>query len=308
MGIGMRVFISWSGQASRMCAEALRDWLPYMNQAIEPFVSSQDISKGERGLDKIANELNDCTYGIVCVTRENQSAPWINFESGALSRELGKSMLAPFLLDLAVKDLTGPVAQFQATESSSKSDVWALVKSMNSKCDPNVDGERLEVVFNRFWTDLDESLIKVRAAQPENDTPVRETPDILNELVALVREQTLQIRSLESRVQSSRDVNSSTRYTIDYDPYEARAQDERELQRQRINRFAGAVARVVGQEHMMEMRIKTENDVQFTVTPEGLEIAQAQVEELQAVASKYRIGGTIALPGRKGQWVSMAPF
>ncbi|WP_159392450.1 hypothetical protein [Streptomyces niveus] len=142
-----------------------------MNPAINPFVSSQDISKGERGLGKIASELQGSVYGIVCVTRENQAAPWINFESGALSRELDESMLAPFLLDLSVRDLAGPIAQFQATESESKEDVWALVKGINEKCSAGIEVERLEVLFNRFWNDLDRGLREVRSMQPEDVPP-----------------------------------------------------------------------------------------------------------------------------------------
>jgi hypothetical protein len=150
----MQVFISWSGDASKKCAEALRDWLPYMNQTIDPFVSSQDISKGERGLLKIASQLQECSFGIVCVTRDNQSAPWINFESGALSRELGESSLVPFLLDMPIKDLSGPLTQFQATDSSLAEDVWAMVKSLNEKCESAVEQERLKNTFDRFWGDL----------------------------------------------------------------------------------------------------------------------------------------------------------
>ncbi|TQE14910.1 TIR domain-containing protein [Streptomyces ipomoeae] len=196
-GTSMRIFISWSGDASRRCAEVLRDWLPYMNPAIEPFVSSQDISKGERGLAKIANKLQDCMYGIVCVTRDNQHAPWINFESGALSKELGETRLAPFLVDLAVKDLSGPISQFQATEGSSRDEVWALVKSLNDKCEMTVEQDRLAVTFERFWGDLEEKLDAIRSEQMPTAVPEREMPEILNELVALVRDQAKRMSSLE---------------------------------------------------------------------------------------------------------------
>ncbi|MFF9778877.1 hypothetical protein ACF1HJ_35205 [Streptomyces sp. NPDC013978] len=204
----MRVFISWSGDASRRCAEVLRDWLPYLNPAIDPFVSSQDISKGERGLDKIANKLQECGYGIVCVTRDNQHAPWINFESGALSRELGETLLAPFLLDLAVKDLSGPIAQFQATEGGSRDEVWALVKSLNDKCESAVDQDRLAVTFEKFWGDLEGRLHEIRSAQSPTAVPERETSEILNELVALVREQAKRMSSMEESVARLRAGNS----------------------------------------------------------------------------------------------------
>ncbi|MFJ2264278.1 toll/interleukin-1 receptor domain-containing protein [Streptomyces sp. NPDC087844] len=205
----MQIFISWSGDASKQCAEALRDWLPYMNQAITPFVSSQDISKGERGLNKIATQLQECSLGIVCVTRDNQAAPWINFESGALSRELGESSLIPFLLDMPIKDLSGPLTQFQATDSIIEEDVWAMVKTINDKSAVTVDQERLKNTFERFWDDLTQSLNIIRKERPQSDVQPRDTSEILNELVGLVREQNTRIGELESVISNKKEEHTA---------------------------------------------------------------------------------------------------
>ncbi|MEU9347397.1 TIR domain-containing protein [Streptomyces sp. NPDC048278] len=220
----MQVFISWSGDISKRCAEILRDWLPFINQEITPFVSSQDISKGERGLYAIATQLQECSFGVVCVTRENQSAPWINFESGAISRVLGESSLVPFLLDMPIKDLTGPLTQFQATDSSSQEDVWAMVKSINDKCENKVDQERLRTIFDKFWSDLESGLIELRGQQPKGQFPERHTSEILNELVGLVREQSTRLGSLEKRVESLG--ITSSQYPV-YEPREMPTADWR---------------------------------------------------------------------------------
>ena len=53
----MKVFISWSGENSHKVATALHDWLPYIIQAVKPFMSSGDILKGERWTDVLAREL-----------------------------------------------------------------------------------------------------------------------------------------------------------------------------------------------------------------------------------------------------------
>ncbi|MGI5436894.1 TIR domain-containing protein [Streptomyces shenzhenensis] len=208
----MQIFISWSGDVSKQCAETLREWLPFINQEIAPFVSSQDISKGERGLYTIATQLQECSFGIVCVTRDNQSAPWVNFESGAISRVLGESSLAPFLLDMPIKDLAGPLTQFQATDSSSREDVWAMVKSINDKCENRVEYDRLHTIFEKFWDDLESKLSEIRGQQPKAQVPERDTSEILNELVGLVREQNARLGGLERIVDSFN--QPSAHYTI----------------------------------------------------------------------------------------------
>jgi hypothetical protein len=82
----MKVFISWSGARSRIVAEALRSWLPDIINAVEPFVSELDIDRGAVGTEVIARQLRDSAFGIVCLTRDNQTRPWINYEAGALSK------------------------------------------------------------------------------------------------------------------------------------------------------------------------------------------------------------------------------
>ena len=70
----MKVFLSWSGHRSHQVALALRDWLPSVIQSITPYVSSEDIDKGARWSTDIAKELEDSTFGILCVTKDNLEA------------------------------------------------------------------------------------------------------------------------------------------------------------------------------------------------------------------------------------------
>jgi len=97
----MKVFISWSGPISREVAVALRDWLPSVIQAVEPYVSSEDIDPGVRWGVDIAGQLDDTEFGVLCVTRNNVTAPWLNFEAGALSKSVERSRVVPFLIDLS---------------------------------------------------------------------------------------------------------------------------------------------------------------------------------------------------------------
>jgi len=111
----VKVFISWSGELSHKVSIALREWLPMVIQSIDPYVSSEDIDKGTRWSSDIAKELEDSSYGIICITPDNLSAPWINFEAGALSKSIDKSRVSPFLFSVKRSEVQGPLVQFQST-------------------------------------------------------------------------------------------------------------------------------------------------------------------------------------------------
>jgi hypothetical protein len=104
----MKVFISWSGDKSRNVAVALRDWLPSVINCIQPFVSSEDIHAGTRWQQEIADQLDTTNFGVVCVTKENQLSPWLNFEAGALAKAVDLSRVVPLAIDLKPSDVKIP--------------------------------------------------------------------------------------------------------------------------------------------------------------------------------------------------------
>jgi len=77
----MKVFLSWSGDLSHKVAIIFRDWLPSVLQFVEPYVSSEDIDKGARWSTDIAKELEESSFGILFITKDNIEAPWVNFDS-----------------------------------------------------------------------------------------------------------------------------------------------------------------------------------------------------------------------------------
>ena len=94
----MKVFISWSGTKSNKIAMIFRQWLPSVIQSLVPYVSSEDIDKGARWSTDIATELEDSTFGILCVTKENLNAPWLCFELEFYVLQKKTSMLHGFAL------------------------------------------------------------------------------------------------------------------------------------------------------------------------------------------------------------------
>lgn len=160
-GEKMRVFLSWSGPLSHQVALAFKEWLPLVIQSVDAYVSSEDIDKGKRWSTHIAKELETCSYGVICVTKENLNAPWVNFEAGALSKFVNDSYVSPFLLDLKKSEVKGPLLQFQST-SYDREDVRKLVGSINKSAgEQGLEESRLNSVFDVMWRVLETKLNEI---------------------------------------------------------------------------------------------------------------------------------------------------
>lgn len=184
----MQVFISWSGKQSKHVALALRTWLPQLlDGKVTPFVSSEDIDKGDRGLNKIADELETSTYGILVVTPSNQNSPWINFEAGALGKSLNTSKVAPLLVGLTDSDVNGPIKQFQNSEASDREAVLSLIKSLNKAMKEPLSEGTVEVLFKEHWPKLEKVIQAAPSDGGTEPTPKRGEADLLDEVLTTVR-------------------------------------------------------------------------------------------------------------------------
>jgi hypothetical protein len=196
----MKVFISWSGPLSHRVAIALKEWLPSVIQSVKPYVSSEDIDKGARWSTDIARELEASTYGIICLTKDNITAPWINFEAGALAKALDKSYVAPFLFDLKSSDVEGPLVQFQSVVNE-ESDVYKMITSINSKVDSEhrLEATHLRKYFDAWWPQLAKDLRTIHEEElnraPRAEKTRRDPSEILEELLELARYQQRMISS-----------------------------------------------------------------------------------------------------------------
>jgi len=197
----MKVFISWSGERSRALAEAVHNWLPNVIQAVQPWMSANDVDKGSRWRTGLANELEQTTVSIICLTPENLTAPWLNFEAGALSKQSGSSYVCTLLFGLDPIDIREPLAQFQATKVD-KDDVLKLLHTINRQLgDSALAEQKINEAFDVWWPKFDRRLNAISPApQPEpslnlqdtSGSPLeyqRHTREILSEILELVREQ-----------------------------------------------------------------------------------------------------------------------
>lgn len=166
----MRIFVSWSGDASREAAELIKEWLPSVVQEIDVWVSSQDIGKGEKWSESLWERLTDIQFGILMVTRENAKAPWIMFEAGALSKTV-KSRVIPIMCDLDRLDVANtPLSQLQ-NAIVSKEEMWQVIVAVNSACERPLEGTRLRVTFERWWPDFETQFHNIKFPEPTAHKP-----------------------------------------------------------------------------------------------------------------------------------------
>lgn len=183
----MKVFISWSGETSKAIAEILRGWLPSVIQAIRPYFSPDDITKGSRWSTEISKELEQCEIGLLCLTPDNREAPWLMFEAGALAKRLSTARVCPLLFGIEPAEIKGPLVQFQAAPFA-KVEMKKTVCMMNEQLGPaSLPSEVLDSVFEMFWPKLDEKIRKVLSGQQPAKQKVRSDRDILEEILARVR-------------------------------------------------------------------------------------------------------------------------
>lgn len=194
----MKVFISWSKDFSKDVAIALRDWLPKTLQSVEPYVSSEDIEKGSRWHMDISKRLDETAFGIICLTKENASSPWINFEAGALGKSVDSSRVCPLLIDMVPSDVQGPISSFQTTNVSDKEDFFKLLSSINSSSPNPVKEDVLADVFDVWWPKLTEKIAEIVrkheegkkrkvSNKPTTESNSEKESKILEELLAISR-------------------------------------------------------------------------------------------------------------------------
>jgi hypothetical protein len=184
----MKIFISWSGERSRIIAEGLNDWLPKVIQAVKPFYSPE-IEKGTKGIEEINKNLEGTSFGIICLTPDNLKSEWIHYESGALSKIEG-ARIWTLLYNLKHSDIVQPLAQFQHTLAK-KTDVYKLLDSINAKLPQPLEKSILSDSFDRWWSDFEGIVKKADETTDENnnDKVIRTDRDVLNEILELTRNQ-----------------------------------------------------------------------------------------------------------------------
>ncbi|MDF2068011.1 toll/interleukin-1 receptor domain-containing protein [Bacillus sp. Cr_A10] len=189
----MKIFLSWSGTESKQLASIFKEWLPNVLQYVEPYMSAEDISLGERWNNNITDSLHESIFGLIFVTPSNINAPWINFEAGALSKTLD-SKVVPILYNADVMILNeGPLKQFQSAKNLKKDSIYSLLQSINNaNVQLKLDEQRLEKSFDMWWKELEECINGIVKDKPKEGASVAKEPsekEILSVIYSKLTEQ-----------------------------------------------------------------------------------------------------------------------
>jgi hypothetical protein len=209
----MKVFISWSGERSLAIANAIRGWIPAVLNSVHPYITSKDLDKGTVWSTEITTNLAAAQMGIICLTAENLTEPWVLFEAGALSRALpDKGRVYTYLLGLKATDIPPPLSLFQATFATEE-DTFRLVKSINdcvaAAGEEAADADTLDLRFSSLWPRLEERIGNVPHAHaaPRPRDPRAISEEILETVRTMAHSQS-QVHALIRRLDVSARVPS----------------------------------------------------------------------------------------------------
>jgi hypothetical protein len=184
----MKIFISWSGETGRAIAEAVRRWLPGVMPKAETYLSPGDMVKGARWGNEIARELESSQVSLLVITPETVQAPWMMFEAGLLSKQIGQGKVAPILFGLEPADIRGPLVQFQAA-TFQKAEMKRVVRLINSELgDAAATDDVLNSAFEMWWPRLEKEVKTLLAfTGGQRSAPHRSERELLEEVLALTR-------------------------------------------------------------------------------------------------------------------------
>jgi SAM-dependent methyltransferase len=144
-----RVFVSWSGDAGRQIAEALkRTILDYPD--LEAWISSQSLEAGKPWFDEIDRATAEAEFAVGCMTPGATKKPWVNFEAGMLYGRLKNFKM----LRVGEQPLSGPLAHLQSVDGMSRAEVTRMLQSMTA--DHERAARYVEIVFERWLREVDE--------------------------------------------------------------------------------------------------------------------------------------------------------
>lgn len=188
-GNTVKVFISWSGDTSKEIGSILRKFLPLILQDVDAFMSRHDIESGARWAERIQQELEQSSYGLIILTRSNLNAKWLLFEAGAISKLRNSATACLLCGGLDDTEVTGPLAQFQF-QKFEQSSFFQLVRDMNNRIAKPLKEGAIDLVLAKWWPDIEaeySAAIKQFASQETEEKNPRNEREFQDEILRMLQ-------------------------------------------------------------------------------------------------------------------------
>ena len=135
----------------------------------------------------VGTGLADHNFGIICLTSTNQTAPWILFEAGAISKFMEGAHVCVLLIGLNKSEVKPPLSQFQLTLFENE-EIEQLLLAINSALkDLALAPAVLDRSFEWLWPSF-ESIIKQIPPDEGAPVPTRTADDKLDEILLILRQ------------------------------------------------------------------------------------------------------------------------
>lgn len=201
----MKIFFSWSGHLSKQVAKFVKPWLIdyiFPGEAVEIFISEEDIEYGSEWYTRIKHELESCDLAVIFLTPDNMNAPWLNFEAGAIAIGEDQRPVVTFLVDVPTAEIKSPLKNYQcfdiAYETTKK-----LILDIKAKGGLHVPAENhLEVILDKEFDNLVQGIEKIKNELdrtyisadikifPEHITELKKNKIFIGSPMASVKEET----------------------------------------------------------------------------------------------------------------------
>ncbi|MEN9565116.1 MAG: hypothetical protein RLZZ69_312, partial [Cyanobacteriota bacterium] len=177
----VNLFLSWSGDSSRLIAEILKEWLFTVSSELDIFFTPDGIEAGRRWSSELAQKLQDCEIGIFVYTRQNLDSLWMAFEAGALSKSIETGRVIPLIFGEPELKLKQPLAQFQAKRFSEKG-ILETLEAVNNCLSNKKTKEEIKAFLGFTWSTLDTKVTQVLEKELNSDKEPgdRDVSEILN--------------------------------------------------------------------------------------------------------------------------------
>ena len=161
----MKLFLSWSGDASREIATLLYEYLPRLLPGVEPFLSERDIPSGTDWAAELAKKLSESRFAIVCLSPDNVDSAWLLYEAGALTNHKAQRLCALLTGGLRKDDVPKPLSRFQH-RAFSEADFARLVKDIARMQDAAPDETGLDQALAAAWPAIATRYQDIQARHP----------------------------------------------------------------------------------------------------------------------------------------------